>query len=546
MACLWANIGAHRRGKRQRVSWRTSRWIERTSSAARAPPVVGFVLTMLAAASVASAYGPPRPRTHDEFAYVLHGDTFASGRLTNPAHPLWRSFETFHVLSEPTYAAKYHPAQGLFLALGQLVFGRPWAGVWVSCGLASAAIAWMVGGVSSRRSAYLAAVLASVIIGCSYWSYSYWGGAVAACAGALVAGAYLRARESPRVTLGVAAGIGTAMLAMSRPLEGGLFWLCFATAFLIDAWRASKAARHQLARRFFAPFLGVVALGLGWLLFYQHRVTGDALLPPYLLYERRYIATPAFVWGAVSSSGGDTLRTATVFADFARFNLDRLHWATDPSTAGVALAGRLIVFVQHYVVMPLAVVLPLATRDREHRRDVVLAFATISVVLGVMLCSPWSFPHYVAPLSCLFVLLHVRALDVLARVRLGGRAIGKLVVALVVVLVVANALHETRERGARMSVAWHQRRAALEEHLLRTGERHLVIVRYGEPHDFLEEWVYNRADIDASPVVFARELDVATTKRLVDYFRERKTWLLTVRDGQSALSPLDGDPRSER
>ena len=58
------------------------------------------------------------------------------------------------------------------------------------------------------------------------------------------------------------------------------------------------------------------------------------------------------------------------------------------------------------------------------------------------------------------------------------------------------------------------------------GRRHLVFVRYAPDHDCHQEWVYNRADIDGSTVVWAREISPAEDRRLREYYADRKAWVM--------------------
>jgi hypothetical protein len=109
------------------------------------------------------------PNIHDEFSYLLASDTFAHGRLTNPTPPLWRHFEAFYVLMQPTFASKYGAAQPLFMAFGQRFLGTPRAGILLSMALAAASLCWMLQAYLPADWALLGGLLAVVRI--SWFSY---------------------------------------------------------------------------------------------------------------------------------------------------------------------------------------------------------------------------------------------------------------------------------------------------------------------------------------------------------------------------------------
>src|SRR4051812_19300961 len=166
--------------------------------------VLAFVLT----STLALKRGLPIPYVHDEFSYLLSADTLAHGRLTNPSPPVWEPFESEHILVRPSYQSKYQPGQGIFMALGQVIAGKPIWGVWLSAALAAAAIHWALLGWISARWAFLGAMLAVLHPQLLEWGQRYWGGSVAVLGGALFLGAVGRMLRDAQRRDAIFAGIG--------------------------------------------------------------------------------------------------------------------------------------------------------------------------------------------------------------------------------------------------------------------------------------------------------------------------------------------------
>lgn len=514
-----------------------------TARGARACVVAVALVSFLASAAVARLLPESVPSVNDEWSYLLAADTFLHGRLANPPHPAWRHFETFHVIHAPTYASRYPPGQGLFLAVGRLVSGSPQVGVWLSVALFAAATSWLALAFLPARWAALAGLLAWVRFGVAAgWGASYWGGAVAALGGALAFGALARVLRAPRAGDAVWLATGLALLANTRPYEGFVVALPIAAALAAFAIGRLRAGAPRPLLRSAAVFALASALGAAATLRYDAAVTGSATSLPWQVYQRTYSSIPFFPWQPLRPApeyGNPQMRE---FHQGWELSFHRA-WR-DPRERRAMFEWKLAGLWRTHlgVAFSLALAaLPLAWRRREVR----FAIAVLALELAATLVATFGgLPHYVAPVSALVVALAVIGLHDALRAR---RRIGAGLVALVVLIAVGEAALAVRERRAQPP-GFGELRAQRQRQLEELPGRDLVFVRYGPEHNPHYEWVVNLADIDAQEVVWARELGPEADRALAARYPDRRVWLLhVVRDGAPPLltpHPLSTAPGS--
>jgi hypothetical protein len=81
------------------------------------------------------------------------------------------------------------------------------------------------------------------------------------------------------------------------------------------------------------------------------------------------------------------------------------------------------------------------------------------------------------------------------------------------------------------------RRAELVRQLQASRGRHLVIVQYGPDYNIHQDFVHNGADIDTAKIVWARPMNPAADRELVEYFRDRQVWMLRADESPPRLVP---------
>ncbi|HVA00309.1 MAG TPA: hypothetical protein VMV34_01515 [Terriglobia bacterium] len=503
----------------------------------------------------------PHPGVSDEYGNLLLSDTFAHGRLTNPTNPMWVHFETFQVIWHPTYTAKYYPAQGLIMALGQVITGHPFWGVWLSVGLMCATITWMLQGWLEPGWALLGGFLAAIRLGTfSYWANSYWGGAVAAIGGALVLGALPRLKQERRVRHALLMGLGFAIIANSRPYEGLFFGIPVAVALLAWLWKMQRPALGIALKRSMAPLLLVLALTVVAMGYYNWRTTGSPLNTPYLAYEHAYNPVPPFPWQPLEPV--PVYRHESIRDNYLKFfALPQYEQARTARGLAAMELTNFVLFWTFYLgplfTLSLAfalLILPYGFSWKKISPGTRFLLLVCAVTLaGEALPTAYS-PHYSAPITCSIFALVLIAMRYVRPWQWRGKPVGEFftravpaICVLLFGLVVGASMIQwppIPRWPKKGMLTWcastpsDAERAAVLDKLRQFTGRQLVFVRHNAiQSNSSPMWIYNRADIDSAKVVWAHDMGAAENEELIKYFNQRRAWLVDADDNPPRLMP---------
>jgi len=184
--------------------------------------------------------------------------------------------------------------------------------------------------------------------------------------------------------------------------------------------------------------------------------------------------------------------------------------------------------------------LSLAARDKEMR---VVLIGTALMTAGMFLEIWPPHGHYAAPAAGAILLF---LLNALRHLRKAGKspwcpALTRAIVLTLAVWMIVPICERLRNPHNLYSdyvgIQEEITRETLQSKLSRLPGKHLIIVHY-RLHDVPgQDWVFNRADIDNSKIVWARDMGEEANKELLHYYSNRQIWYVDRGDGIATPVP---------
>jgi hypothetical protein len=227
----------------------------------------------------------------------------------------------------------------------------------------------------------------------------------------------------------------------------------------------------------------------------------------------------------------------------------RLHSLSGFLPQTLAKVGFTFLFYSCFTLLIPLIMLRRVFLDRRIR---FLVLCVLILAAGMSI-ENFLLPHYVAPFAVAFYAIGLQAMRHLRLWKPEAKPVGLALVRLTVtVCVVMAGLRLCAEPLHIAPSAWPPsswnftwwgpqhfgvERAQTEARLKQLPGGQLAIVRYSSAHNPFDEWVYNAADIDASKVIWAREMDAPNNLELMRYYRDRQVWLVEPDRMPAAVTP---------
>jgi hypothetical protein len=494
----------------------------------------------------------PLPFVPDDFSFLLACDTFAHGRLANPTPAMWTHFESIHITMQPTYQSMYFPGQGLLLAASQVILGNPWIGVLIVSALMCAALCWMLQAWLPPSWALLGGAIAVLRLGTfSYWTNTYHaGGSLGALGGALILGGLPRLMRTARMRYAVLIGIGIAILVLTRPYEGIL--MCLPVGFVLARWMVkgkNRPSTTAVARLAAVPLLFGMA-AVAWMGYYDNRAFGNPLTPPYAVDRATYAIAPYYVWQHMRPE--PAYRHAVLRSFYHAGELGfykQIHSVKGFLPYTLVKVGFAFLFFAGFALLPPLLMVRHVFRDKRIR----FLVACVLLLSAGMVIEIFMLPHYLAPFTAAFYAIGLQMMRHLRQWKPEGKPVGLALVRLTIVVcllmagirVIAEPMHfgPNEFPPSNWNFVWFGpghwgvARENVEKQLEQIPGQQLAIVRYEQDHEPQDEWVYNSANIDASKVIWAREMAPAEDLELIRYYPDRKVWLVEPDENPVRVAP---------
>ena len=398
--------------------------------------------------------------------------------------------------------------------------------------LLAASVYWMLAAWVPPGWALFAGLQVAIALAAGhYWMYSYWGGALTASGAALLLGVYGRIRRSRELCRGPVVGLALGITLITRPFEGTGLAVGVATGIIL------LVITNRVSLRRWALFTGgavaLLAIFGTWQLIYNARVTGDAFTLPYALHVRRFAVAP-LVWFLPLTSGKQypNPRVAQLHRDSELRPYKKVK-STGP-VGHLFNRASVFLFLATYKWLGPAVLAFLLYCVRRHDRAV-LEITVVGCIAAIpnYLATDY-YEHYSA---ALLMVLFVACMRMLWRVGQWRRSAAGIILFGWLLYIPIKSYADPTYR-----VNWWQppdgdkftrARARVLEHVRHVGYKHVILVRYA-PGKRNWQWVYNLADIDNSPVIWAVDLGSRNTE-VEKYYPDRFLWRVDASDGRGEL-----------